>query len=149
FGVTLNPLMLAGQVHGGAVQGLGQALMERAVYNADGQLVTPSLMDYALPRAADVPAFAFEARNVKCATHPLGGEGAGEEGAGGGGRGGGGGWGGGGPAGAAPRHAGDRREGVAGDRGGQADPHAVTLTALPLHGIVIGRVPDAIFAALE
>jgi carbon-monoxide dehydrogenase large subunit len=81
FGVTLNPLMLAGQVHGGAVQGLGQALMERAVYNADGQLVTASLMDYALPRASDVPAFAFETRNVKCATNPLGVKGAGEAGA--------------------------------------------------------------------
>ena len=54
FGVTLNPLMLAGQVHGGAVQGIGQALMEHAVYDTDsGQLVTASLMDYALPRAAD------------------------------------------------------------------------------------------------
>ncbi len=81
FGVTLNPLMLAGQVHGGAVQGLGQALMERAVYNADGQLVTASLMDYALPRAADVPGFTFETRNVKCATNPLGVKGAGEAGA--------------------------------------------------------------------
>jgi carbon-monoxide dehydrogenase large subunit len=81
FGVTLNPLMLAGQVHGGAVQGLGQALMERAVYNDDGQLVTASLMDYAVPRAADAPAFAFETRNVKCATNPLGVKGAGEAGA--------------------------------------------------------------------
>ena len=81
FGLTLNPLMLAGQVHGGAVQGLGQALMERAVYNTDGQLVTASLMDYALPRAGDVPAFAFETRNVKCATNPLGVKGAGEAGA--------------------------------------------------------------------
>ena len=81
FGVTLNPLMLAGQVHGGAVQGLGQALMEHAVYNADGQLVTASLMDYALPRAADMPAFAFETRNVRCASNPLGVKGAGEAGA--------------------------------------------------------------------
>ncbi|HXW26364.1 MAG TPA: xanthine dehydrogenase family protein molybdopterin-binding subunit [Xanthobacteraceae bacterium] len=81
FGVTLNPLMLAGQVHGGAVQGLGQALMERAVYDASGQLVTASLMDYALPRARDAPAFAFETRNVKCATNPLGVKGAGEAGA--------------------------------------------------------------------
>jgi len=78
FGVTLNPLMLAGQVHGGAVQGLGQALMERALYNADGQLVTASLMDYALPRAIDAPAFTFATRNVKCATNPLGVKGAGE-----------------------------------------------------------------------
>jgi carbon-monoxide dehydrogenase large subunit len=82
FGVTLNPLMLAGQVHGGAVQGLGQALMERAVYDASsGQLLTASLMDYALPRARDVPAFAFETRNVKCATNVLGVKGAGEAGA--------------------------------------------------------------------
>src|SRR5882672_11745175 len=54
FGATLNPLMLAGQVHGGAVQGIGQALMERTVYDPDtGQLLTASLLDYALPRAAD------------------------------------------------------------------------------------------------
>jgi aerobic carbon-monoxide dehydrogenase large subunit len=82
FGVTLNPLMLAGQVHGGTVQGVGQALMERAVYDASsGQLVTASLMDYALPRADDVPAFTFETRNVRCATNPLGVKGAGEAGA--------------------------------------------------------------------
>jgi len=82
FGVTLNPLMLAGQVHGGAVQGLGQALMEHAVYDPDsGQLLSASLMDYALPRARDVPAFAFETRNVKCATNALGVKGAGEAGA--------------------------------------------------------------------
>ena len=56
FGVTLNPLLLAGQVHGGAVQGIGQALMEDTVYDAEsGQLVTASLMDYALPRASDMP----------------------------------------------------------------------------------------------
>jgi carbon-monoxide dehydrogenase large subunit len=82
FGVTLNPLMLAGQVHGGTVQGIGQALMERTVYDAgSGQLVTASLTDYALPRADDVPDFAFETRNVKCATNPLGVKGAGEAGA--------------------------------------------------------------------
>src|SRR5579862_1786181 len=58
FGVTLNPLMLAGQVHGGAMQGIGQALMEQGVYNhGDGQLVTATFMDYALPRAADGPSF--------------------------------------------------------------------------------------------
>jgi aerobic carbon-monoxide dehydrogenase large subunit len=82
FGETLNPLMLAGQVHGGAVQGIGQALMERTVYDSDsGQLVTASLMDYALPRAADVPDFEFETRNVRCATNVLGVKGAGEAGA--------------------------------------------------------------------
>jgi carbon-monoxide dehydrogenase large subunit len=81
FGVTLNPLLLAGQIHGGAVQGLGQALLERAVYDAaDGQLITGTLMDYALPRAADAPNFAFETRNVPCATNPLGVKGAGEAG---------------------------------------------------------------------
>jgi carbon-monoxide dehydrogenase large subunit len=82
FGVTLNPLMLAGQVHGGAVQGIGQALMERTVYDPDsGQLVTASLMDYALPRAADAPDFVFETRNVRSTANVLGVKGAGEAGA--------------------------------------------------------------------
>src|SRR5262249_54130242 len=79
FGATLNPLLLAGQVHGGTVQGIGQALTENAVYDAgSGQLVSASLMDYALPRAADVPPLAFETRNVPCRTNPLGVRGAGE-----------------------------------------------------------------------
>ncbi len=82
FGVSLNPLLLAGQVHGGAVQGIGQALMEQTVYDPDsGQLLTASLMDYALPRAQDMPAFAFETRNVPCKVNPLGVKGAGEAGA--------------------------------------------------------------------
>jgi carbon-monoxide dehydrogenase large subunit len=82
FGVTLNPLLLAGQVHGGAVQGIGQALMENMVYDgASGQPVSASLMDYALPRAGDVPAMRFETRNVPCRTNPLGVKGAGEAGA--------------------------------------------------------------------
>ena len=82
FGVTLNPLLLAGQVHGGTVQGIGQALLEHAIYDSDtGQLVSASLLDYALPRAADVPAFAFETRNVRCLVNPLGVKGAGEAGA--------------------------------------------------------------------
>ncbi len=82
FGVTLNPLLLAGQVHGGTMQGIGQALMERAVYDAaDGQLVTGTFMDYALPRAADGPSIKFETRNVPCTTNPLGVKGAGEAGA--------------------------------------------------------------------
>jgi aerobic carbon-monoxide dehydrogenase large subunit len=81
FGVTLNPLLLAGQVHGGAVQGIGQAIMENTVYDASsGQLITASLMDYALPRAADMPSFTFETRNVPCATNSLGVKGAGEAG---------------------------------------------------------------------
>jgi len=82
FGATLNPLLLAGQVHGGTVQGIGQALMEEAVYDrSSGQLVNASLMDYALPRAADIPPLSFETRNVPCRTNPLGVKGAGEAGA--------------------------------------------------------------------
>src|SRR5262249_50539647 len=82
FGATLNPLLLAGQVHGGTVQGIGQALMENAVNDAgSGQLVSASLMDYALPRAADVPPRACETRSVPCRTNRRGVKGAGEAGA--------------------------------------------------------------------
>jgi carbon-monoxide dehydrogenase large subunit len=82
FGVTLNPLLLAGQVHGGVMQGIGQALMEQVVYSpSDGQLVTATYMDYALPRAADGAAFHFETLNVPCKTNPMGVKGAGEAGA--------------------------------------------------------------------
>jgi carbon-monoxide dehydrogenase large subunit len=81
FGVTLNPLLLAGQVHGGAAQGIGQALHERTVYDADGQLMTASFMDYRLPRAADIPNFHFETRNVPSTTNIMGMKGAGEAGA--------------------------------------------------------------------
>jgi aerobic carbon-monoxide dehydrogenase large subunit len=82
FGATLNPLLLEGQVHGGTVQGIGQALMEGTVYDkASGQLVSASFMDYAMPRAADAPEFVLETRNVPCKTNPLGVKGAGEAGA--------------------------------------------------------------------
>jgi carbon-monoxide dehydrogenase large subunit len=82
FGATLNPMLLAGQVHGGTAQGIGQALMEHAVYDPDsGQLVTASLMDYPVPRANEVPAIEFETRNVPCRHNPLGVKGAGEAGA--------------------------------------------------------------------
>ena len=82
FGVTLNPLLLEGQVHGGAMQGIGQALMEQVVYSpTDGQLVTGTFMDYAVPRADDGPSFVFETHNVPCKTNPLGVKGAGEAGA--------------------------------------------------------------------
>lgn len=82
FGKTLNPLLLAGQVHGGAMQGIGQALMEQVVYGPnDGQLITATFMDYALPRAADGPAFVFETNNIPCKTNPMGVKGAGEAGA--------------------------------------------------------------------
>lgn len=81
FGVVLNPLLLEGQVHGGAAQGIGQALMERVVYEPDsGQLLSGTLMDYGVPRAADLPAFAFDTNNIPCRTNPLGVKGAGEAG---------------------------------------------------------------------
>lgn len=80
FGYTLNPLLLAGQVHGGIVQGIGQALLERTVYGDDGQLITASFMDYAVPRASDAPSFVFETRNIPCTTNTLGIKGAGEAG---------------------------------------------------------------------
>lgn len=81
FGVSLNPLLLEGQVHGGIGQGIGQAIMEDTVYDEDGQLISASLMDYALPRAVDVPFYRFETRNVPCTMNPLGVKGAGEAGA--------------------------------------------------------------------
>lgn len=81
FGVTLNPLLLAGQVHGGIVQGIGQALHERTIYDEEGQLVTASLTDYRLPRAADLPDIHFETRNVPSTSNALGMKGAGEAGA--------------------------------------------------------------------
>lgn len=80
FGVTVNPLLLAGQVHGGVVQGIGQALTEETVYGEDGQLLTASFMDYAMPRAGTVPSFHFETRNVPSTTNALGMKGAGEAG---------------------------------------------------------------------
>jgi len=80
FGVTVNPLLLAGQVHGGVVQGLGQALTEDTIYGDDGQLLTASFMDYGMPRADDVPSFHFETRNVPSTTNAMGIKGAGEAG---------------------------------------------------------------------
>lgn len=81
FGVTLNPIMLESQVHGGAAQGIGQALMEEIRFDESGQMLTATFMDYALPRAVDVPNFHFETRNVRCVTNPMGVKGAGEAGA--------------------------------------------------------------------
>ncbi len=80
FGATVNPLLLAGQVHGGVVQGIGQALVEDTVYGEDGQLLSASFMDYAMPRADSVPFFHFETRNVPSTTNALGIKGAGEAG---------------------------------------------------------------------
>jgi carbon-monoxide dehydrogenase large subunit len=82
FGRTINPLLLEGQVHGGIVQGIGQALLEHAVYDGDsGQLLSGSFMDYAMPRAGDLPSFAFSTHNVPTTSNPLGVKGAGEAGA--------------------------------------------------------------------
>lgn len=80
FGNVINPLLAAGQVHGGVVQGIGQALMEDVVYDDDGQLITGSYMDYALPRADQVPDIAFDEHPVPTKTNVLGAKGAGEAG---------------------------------------------------------------------
>jgi len=81
-GHALNPLIVRGQVHGGVTQGIGQALLERTSYDADsGQLLSASFMDYALPRAEDVPSIEVELFSVECQTNPLGVKGAGEAGA--------------------------------------------------------------------
>jgi carbon-monoxide dehydrogenase large subunit len=80
FGYTLNPLLLAGQVHGGIAQGAGQALTEKAVFDENGQLMTASFMDYAMPRADNFPSFDFETRNIPSNTNPMGLKGAGEAG---------------------------------------------------------------------
>ncbi|XWN29495.1 MAG: xanthine dehydrogenase family protein molybdopterin-binding subunit [Devosia sp.] len=80
FGVTVNPLLLEGQVHGGVVQGIGQALHERTVYDDEGQLISASLLDYAMPRADDLPFFHFETRNVPSTHNAMGIKGAGEAG---------------------------------------------------------------------
>jgi carbon-monoxide dehydrogenase large subunit len=84
FGVVVNPLIVEGQVHGGVVQGIGQALMERTVYDDDGQLLTGSYMDYALPRANDLPTLAVESHPVPATTNPLGVKGCAEAGCAGG-----------------------------------------------------------------
>jgi carbon-monoxide dehydrogenase large subunit len=80
YGVTLNPLLLAGQIHGGAVQGIGQITVENYAADANGQLLTASFLDYAMPRADDMPSFTFETRNIRCVTNALGVKGAGEAG---------------------------------------------------------------------
>ena len=82
FGRVVNPLLLAGQVHGGIAQGVGQALLEGCVYDEkSGQLVTGSLMDYCMPRAFHLPEIEFAFNVVPCTSNPLGIKGAGEAGA--------------------------------------------------------------------
>ena len=82
FGRIINPLIVAGQVHGGLAQGIGQALLEGCVYDkASGQLLTGSYNDYAMPRADDLPAFALSTNVTLCTHNPLGVKGCGEAGA--------------------------------------------------------------------
>jgi aerobic carbon-monoxide dehydrogenase large subunit len=81
FGVLINPMIVEGQVHGGIAQGVGQALLEGAVYDHDGQLVTGSLMDYTMPRADNLPSFKIDMTETKCPSNPLGIKGCGEAGA--------------------------------------------------------------------
>ena len=81
FGLVINPMTLAGQIHGGIAQGVGQALLENVVYDGSGQLLAGSLMDYALPRADHFPNFAIDMLNTPCANNLLGIKGAGEAGA--------------------------------------------------------------------
>jgi carbon-monoxide dehydrogenase large subunit len=81
FGVLINPMIVEGQVHGGIAQGVGQALLEGARYDENGQLVTASFMDYCMPRADDVPSFNVAMTNTPCPSNPLGVKGCGEAGA--------------------------------------------------------------------
>ena len=81
FGNIINPMIVEGQVHGGLTQGIGQALVEGAKYDADGQLVTGSFMDYCIPRADDVPSYSVDTRVTACTHNPLGVKGCGEAGA--------------------------------------------------------------------
>ncbi len=82
FGTIINPMIVEGQVHGGLAQGIGQALLENCVYDRDsGQLLTGSYMDYAMPRADDLPEFKIGHVCTPCTTNPLGTKGCGEAGA--------------------------------------------------------------------
>ncbi|MBI4275025.1 MAG: molybdopterin-dependent oxidoreductase, partial [Rhizobiales bacterium] len=81
FGTIINPMIVEGQVHGGVAHGIGQALLENAVYDKDGQLVSGSLMDYTMPRADHLPALKVDMTTTKCPSNPLGIKGCGEAGA--------------------------------------------------------------------
>ena len=81
FGKVINPMIVEGQVHGGLTQGIGQALLENAAYDESGQLLTGSYMDYAMPRADDVPSFNLLTTETICPGNPLGMKGCGEAGA--------------------------------------------------------------------
>ncbi|MCB1463169.1 MAG: xanthine dehydrogenase family protein molybdopterin-binding subunit [Nitratireductor sp.] len=81
FGRIINPMIVEGQVHGGVTQGIGQALLEHGIYTEDGQLVTASYMDYAMPRADNVPSYKLSTHETLCPSNPLGVKGCGEAGA--------------------------------------------------------------------
>jgi carbon-monoxide dehydrogenase large subunit len=81
FGKLINPMIVEGQVHGGVAHGIGQALMEAAYYDRDGQLLTASYMDYCMPRADNVPSFKIDTIETLCPSNPLGVKGCGEAGA--------------------------------------------------------------------
>ena len=81
FGTVINPMIVEGQVHGGIAQGIGQAMLERTVYDSSGQLITASFMDYCMPRASDLPSFDVAMTNTPCPSNPLGIKGCGEAGA--------------------------------------------------------------------
>jgi len=80
-GNVMNPMIVDGQIHGGVVQGIGQALLEEVVYDGEGQMVTGSYMDYAMPRADDIPMIETDRTTTPCPHNPLGVKGAGEAGA--------------------------------------------------------------------
>ena len=84
FGTVINPMLVEGQIQGGVVQGLGQVLLEQAVYDAEGQLVTGSFMDYAMPRAHDAPMIDVASHPVPTKTNQIGAKGCGEAGTSGG-----------------------------------------------------------------
>jgi carbon-monoxide dehydrogenase large subunit len=81
FGTLINPMIVEGQVHGGIAQGVGQAMLEGAVYDKEGQLLTASYMDYCMPRAGDLPTYNVAMLSTPCPSNPLGIKGCGEAGA--------------------------------------------------------------------
>jgi carbon-monoxide dehydrogenase large subunit len=84
FGTVLNPMIVEGQIQGGVMQGLGQVLLEGVVYDGEGQLLTGSFMDYAMPRAHDAPNIEVSSRPIPTKTNPVGAKGCGEAGCSGG-----------------------------------------------------------------
>ncbi len=81
IGRVINPMIVEGQVHGGIAQGIGQALLERCVYDEKGQILTGSYMDYTMPRADNLPSFSVQTHGTPCTHNPLGSKGVGEVGA--------------------------------------------------------------------